>query len=239
MNMDMTTILIIAGAALVALGMLAGALWVALLRERELGKLVSVAKESRDNFYEKFWAARKDFHQAEERARNAEHDARELQRRNDEMITKGAGSTNAAILFDLAMRKFYAERERKDAETAALKDKLAKAQRELEDQKAFQAGMQAAADSLRDEVAELKAEALRFYHADGSFEELASREEVVARRKECAAYIAQMESALRQAQGGSSEPEPDAVVGVLEKFAGELDIAVVNPATGEARKLDA
>ena len=43
---------------------------------------------------------------------------------------------------------------------------------------------------------EMQAEARRFYHADGSFEECATAQEVVERRKACAKLIAELEDQL-------------------------------------------
>lgn len=51
--------------------------------------------------------------------------------------------------------------------------------------------MVAQRDSAESRVSVLEEEARRFYHADGTFEVLASPEEVVRRRVECAASIAQ------------------------------------------------
>lgn len=47
---------------------------------------------------------------------------------------------------------------------------------------------------LRSEVERIGAEALRYYHADGSFETLGSPEEVVRRRVEAAAEIARLKA---------------------------------------------
>lgn len=44
-----------------------------------------------------------------------------------------------------------------------------------------------------EELLRLRAERLRFYHADGTFEALASPEEVTKRRVECAKRIAELE----------------------------------------------
>lgn len=49
-------------------------------------------------------------------------------------------------------------------------------------------------DEARARVTELEADLLRFYHSDGTFEVLASPEEVVKRRVECAALIAELEA---------------------------------------------
>ena len=46
-------------------------------------------------------------------------------------------------------------------------------------------------------IAELEAECLRFYHADGTYEVLASPEEVVERRVECAKRIETLEAELK------------------------------------------
>lgn len=193
--MDTMTILIIAGAALVA-GVLAGALWVMI---RKVNELSAHAAES----LSKYWMAKKELAETKSRANSAEHDARELQRRNDEMITKGIGSTSAVMLFDLAQRKHYAERERTAAEIGALKAAVEKANREAEAAKSFIAGMEKGAAMLHEKIAELEA---------------------------------QLAEKVRVEPAGNADE--DAVMGVLEKFAGELDIAVVDTETGEAVKFE-
>ena len=48
-------------------------------------------------------------------------------------------------------------------------------------------------------IQELEAEALKFYHADGNFEKLASKKEVIARRIQCADRLELMTDLLSSA----------------------------------------
>lgn len=60
----------------------------------------------------------------------------------------------------------------------------------------------------RAEVTLLQAEALRYYHADGSFEVLTSAEEVIERRKAAAVEIARLRNALERIERWHGEFPP-------------------------------
>ncbi len=76
---------------------------------------------------QEYWEEKRARIGIEELQRGTYHDKRELQKRLDEMITKGIGSTSAVMLFDSRSASSTPNARGTDAETAALKDKLAKA----------------------------------------------------------------------------------------------------------------
>ena len=219
-NMD-TGLLIGLAAALVLAGALGGALWVVNRRNRDLWQLVDVAKTSRDNFHELYRNEHELLHVHKRKLSEVDAVRLALEAQVANLRAGVAGENGWALLLDAAQHKLYEKHAKYAAEIGNLKAGLEKARRALEDAKTFQEGMQAAADSLRAKIEELEAEALRFYHADGSFEELGSREEVTARRKECAAYIAQLEGELAVAKlelAMKKDPAPpyEVVVGTGE-----------------------
>lgn len=57
---------------------------------------------------------------------------------------------------------------------------------ELEHLRTYTMAVERERDTLKVRLAELEAERLRFYHADGTFEVLSSPEEVIQRRLSCA-----------------------------------------------------
>ena len=74
-----------------------------------------------------------------------------------------------------------------------------------------------------DRIAELEAEALRFYNADGTFEVCASAEEVVERRKAAAARIAELEAELDKPCGDCEAVQQCGHHQIHEKSASGID----------------
>ena len=62
-----------------------------------------------------------------------------------------------------------------------------------------------------EELIRLRAEQLRFYRADGTFEVLASPEEVTKRRVECAKHIMGLELVLEEISNAKVSSHPDAM----------------------------
>jgi DNA-directed RNA polymerase subunit RPC12/RpoP len=79
-------------------------------------------------------------------------------------------------------------------------------------------------------IRHLEAESQEFYHADGSFEKLASKEEVVARRISCAVRIEELEDLLSSAYAIAERKGRGTA---WERYAKQLALAGISPVTAK------
>jgi hypothetical protein len=79
-------------------------------------------------------------------------------------------------------------------------------------------------------IRHLEAESQEFYHADGSFEKLGSKEEVVERRISCAVRIEELEDLLSSAYAIAERKGRGTA---WERYAKQLALAGISPVTAK------
>jgi hypothetical protein len=232
--MNTEILIIVLAAAAVAV------MWFMVARARReaarLNGLYEISVKSREGDNESYRRWR------EKMRTKGEEDMAAMRGQLDTVVREGVKGMSWHMCFDVGMRKLFKKHDRDEAEIGALKASLEKARRDAEATKSFIEGMTAGTDSLHEKIAQLEAEAKPSIITPEEVERLRKEIHDSACGPDMNRRLTEIDRAFgiftRWAFPVACEPG-DAVMGVLEKFAGELDIAVVNPATGEARKLDA